>query len=781
MYSRSLLSGRAAAGTRSAFARSAFLSRTPAGQAFLSSQPAAAFGAARKTLTHRPAPPSTRASVSQPFQSTLGRSLSSTSRARFQSSDLRPWVDAPTAIAPVNQLLTLSANLHLLRAPDSAQAASSSAPKPAKQETPVEKAIREAKDEQIAAASVLAAAAAGAAPDANVVSAPPAVAPKKSIGLRIKEEALHYWHGTKLLGTEISISSRLLVKLLKGGGLSRREHRQLKRTTSDLLRLVPFVIILLIPFMELALPILLKLFPNMLPSTFESKFQEEEKKKKLLKMRLEMARFLQETVEDVSVSGTSAAAAAKEFTEFFNKCRSSGQPVASEEIMRIAKKFPDELTLNSLSRPQLVSMAKYMNIQAFGTDTFLRHQIQRRLSYLEQDDKVILAEGGPDKLSLPELQQVCISRGIRTSGVSPARMRAELEQWVDLHVTHNVSSALLILSRAFQMDTRIPSDKSEALKGNAEALQATLSSLPHQVVNEAQLSISEAEGSATYKQRLSVLQEQEELIQDELEQEAAIAAAKKAKEEEDAALKAAKDEHEASAAKAVAESAIPLDAQTDSSQTPAEAAVPVTDEDSLQITDEELQRLSDALKTLTQLSALEDVKEKLSELKDGRKEFKEDIEELKQVTQKDPVHVSDRIGVRIDKMVDKIEAELAKIDEEIGSSLNLVRPDEQGKITIADLEEALKTIRDHPDDERIKRIVMKLDADGDGVVAMDEILALANEAEKEGHGEIIQDIKRVAAEGKKLAEEAFEQIREIQETVHVEEAAAKAKKGDKSN
>lgn len=57
----------------------------------------------------------------------------------------------------------------------------------------------------------------------------------------------------------------------------------------------------------------------MLPSTFESKFQEEEKKKKLLKIRLEMARFLQETVGEVSLSGTSKSDAAKEFTEFFNR------------------------------------------------------------------------------------------------------------------------------------------------------------------------------------------------------------------------------------------------------------------------------------------------------------------------------------------------------------------------------------------------------------------------------------------------------------------------------
>lgn len=50
---------------------------------------------------------------------------------------------------------------------------------------------------------------------------------------------------------------------------------------------------------------------------------------------------------------------------------------------------------------------------------------------------------------------------------------------------------------------------------------------------------------------------------------------------------------------------------------------PTVDDDSLQISDEELHRLSDALKTLTKLSALEDVKEKLTELKEGRKEFKE--------------------------------------------------------------------------------------------------------------------------------------------------------------
>ena len=46
----------------------------------------------------------------------------------------------------------------------------------------------------------------------------------------------------------------------------------MKRTTQDLLRLVPFSVFIIVPFMELLLPVALKLFPNMLPSTFEDKY-----------------------------------------------------------------------------------------------------------------------------------------------------------------------------------------------------------------------------------------------------------------------------------------------------------------------------------------------------------------------------------------------------------------------------------------------------------------------------------------------------------------------------
>ena len=58
-------------------------------------------------------------------------------------------------------------------------------------------------------------------------------------------------------------------------------------------RLVPFAVFVLVPFMEILLPVALKLFPNMLPSTFEDKLKKEEQLKKRVTAKLEVARFLQ--------------------------------------------------------------------------------------------------------------------------------------------------------------------------------------------------------------------------------------------------------------------------------------------------------------------------------------------------------------------------------------------------------------------------------------------------------------------------------------------------------
>jgi LETM1-like protein len=112
----------------------------------------------------------------------------------------------------------------------------------------------------------------------------------------IKHEVHHYWVGTKLLWSEIQTAKSLVQKTLHGSSLTRRERRQLLRTVSDLFRLIPFSMFVIIPFMEFALPFALRIFPNLLPSTYQDSLKAEEDMKRELKSRIAMAQFFQEYV-----------------------------------------------------------------------------------------------------------------------------------------------------------------------------------------------------------------------------------------------------------------------------------------------------------------------------------------------------------------------------------------------------------------------------------------------------------------------------------------------------
>lgn len=125
-------------------------------------------------------------------------------------------------------------------------------------------------------------------------------------------------------------------------------------------------------------------------------------------------------------------------------------------------------------------MCRYMGLNAFGTDNFLRGQIRSRLLHLRRDDQLIDAEG-VDELSTSELQAACQSRGIRTTGASPARLREELTNWIELHLHNRVSGVLLVLGRAFYFD-RAPGQDEDGKTTVIKSLESVLSGLPDNLV-----------------------------------------------------------------------------------------------------------------------------------------------------------------------------------------------------------------------------------------------------------------------------------------------------------
>jgi LETM1 and EF-hand domain-containing protein 1, mitochondrial len=159
---------------------------------------------------------------------------------------------------------------------------------------------------------------------------------KKTLWEKVKHELQHYWDGTKLLGAEIKISTRLALKMAAGYELSRREHRQvhfhwiireyfllttlqLKRTIQDLGRLVPFSVFIIVPAGELFLPIVLKFFPNMLPSTYEDAGIKEKRTTKLRTTRKEVSDFLKTTLHETGLPVNITTRQTEEFTTFFRK------------------------------------------------------------------------------------------------------------------------------------------------------------------------------------------------------------------------------------------------------------------------------------------------------------------------------------------------------------------------------------------------------------------------------------------------------------------------------
>ncbi|KAJ3352396.1 hypothetical protein GGF32_003784 [Allomyces javanicus] len=632
------------------------------------------------------------------------------------------------------------------------------------------------------------------APD---LSSPPSLSPRKPFLRRLREdtwphicaELAHYKTGTQLFAYEAKVSARYLAKLVRGHALSRREYRQLRRTVSDLFRLVPFLIILVIPFAELTLPILLRVFPTMLPSTFEKSGDYEERKRRLLQVRLGLAQFLQETVAEMAVdnAGNNKHAVAA-FTEFFKDLRSTGRAPDTAALLTVARQFEDELTLENLSRPQLVSMCRYMALRAVGTDAWLRYQLRTHMRHLHTDDKMLYFEG-VDALTIPELQRACAERGIKHLGVSPARLRFDLQQWLDLHLVHHVPSTLLILSRAFMMTERaMPPPGESSLASAADALQATLQALPEGVISEAQVQL--ADRSKSYKERLDALRHQEDVIAEELAKERVVLEAARRYKERLAAEAAAAAASAAAAltAAAAAAAALPL---SDSDRASTMITVPTGGGTEGQLTLEQIKDLSEAVKILMSSSASSSTtsvspeRRALEHLMESRaadlmqydmdesakqalataaeaagaaggaavavataEQNVADAEARHQTAASataaadaavsaataagvEPERVLDtaaaRLEAQVDRLLAKISRELDAYDSRVGARLG--RKDVRGQIAVVDLERALRIIRDRSiDDEEVQAIVARLDRDRDGMVALSELAALEQAA-----------------------------------------------------
>ncbi|KAM9622523.1 LETM1 domain-containing protein LETM2, mitochondrial isoform 2-T2 [Trichechus inunguis] len=237
--------------------------------------------------------------------------------------------------------------------------------------------------------------------------------PTKETGTKIKEvkrsyrqiildELKYYYNGFHLLWIDTKVAARMVWRLLHGQVLTRRERRR------------------------------------------------EEKQKKKMAAKLELAKFLQETVTEMARRNRAKLGdASTQFSSYIKQVQTGHKP-STKEIVRFSKLFEDELTMEHLDRPQLVALCKLLELQAFGTNNLLRFQLLMKLKSIKEDDEVIAKEG-VSALSVSELQAACRARGMRSLGLTEEQLRQQLTEWQDLHLKENVPPSLLLLSRTFYL------------------------------------------------------------------------------------------------------------------------------------------------------------------------------------------------------------------------------------------------------------------------------------------------------------------------------------------
>jgi len=336
-----------------------------------------------------------------------------------------------------------------------------------------------------------------------------------------------------------------------------------------------------------------------------------------------------------------------------------------------------------------------MMISPIGTGNFIRFKLRLKLQELKADDQMIRMEG-VDALSNEELQNACVQRGMRSVGVTIDRMREGLNQWLELSLDREIPASLLLLSRTLYIqNTNVD-----------EQLKLTISQFPERLIDEMELKIGAVEGETVDRQTIiDILKHEEEQIKSEnIEREKEMCEEEKRKQKE-----------------LLEEKIVPN-----------------------KLFKEEL------LKVKETLSVSE--KEKLLEIKEERKEYIEDVEELKLVPKIAKENVaSSRLGKRIDAILTKVDKSLQKLDDGLVQKID---EDEDGIVTTHELSEAISKLQNAPDEEKTKQLLEIIDDDRDGVIDLNEmriaVKLLANEELADLNQEQIQEVLLLIRKSEKV-------------------------------
>jgi len=314
----------------------------------------------------------------------------------------------------------------------------------------------------------------------------------------IKKEAKKVFQGCKLLCHD---SKYILFKKYKSifytENFTIKDQKALDRTKGDLFKMIPFSVFIIIPGMELLLPLFLYVFPNMIPSTFLSKTKQEAYVECIIHKRPSNAdklhRFLLEKAKTL-----------EEQPDLIQKIRNQPQKVTLGDLVKSQHLFKKQFTLGSMDSDQLRAVCRFLCCEPWtGFRSFnklvvwpthkllgclginfpaewepkvfplssihrniLMLQARSVLRKLREGDSLLLQEN-LDTIEDSLLDTLCWERGIPTEFQTDKQKRKGLKTWV-FYSTHPlpggpVQNEVLVFAQVFQYlhDSIMPEEETK--------------------------------------------------------------------------------------------------------------------------------------------------------------------------------------------------------------------------------------------------------------------------------------------------------------------------------
>ncbi|KYO02138.1 LETM1-like protein, putative [Plasmodium reichenowi] len=260
--------------------------------------------------------------------------------------------------------------------------------------------------------------------------------------------------GILLFLTNMKISKNLIIKRLKGYRLSYSEYKLLIRTMNDMFKLIPFSFFIIIPFAEFLLPIFLKIYPNLLPSTFKNDDNFNNIKKNLY-AKEQLAKFLQQLIEEkekqlnenIGIDSDKKKNILNKFhQQLINKDEKDINPFLSvNDTLKIAKIFKEDFVLDQMNLKTLQTICHLLGLKPYGIHYHVVLQLRHHFLRLQREDRELIYEG-VDNLKHNSLVEICRDRGMNFN-TTEKEMKVQIQQWLQLASIKEVPYILLLYIR----------------------------------------------------------------------------------------------------------------------------------------------------------------------------------------------------------------------------------------------------------------------------------------------------------------------------------------------